>query len=444
VSSREKKLTDRVECIIYWLGSYRKPLYGLFSIFAATIHNRYISNHVIAKSCICWKICNISSKDILVLIQMLFSITSSLLVSTIVLYITKSPIAMYTSYILYQLFWFIIRYDYLTGTESLNTSLMIISSYFLTIFFLHKSPKYALFAGLFLLGCYLLRPISIILYPIWILALMYQNQYTQNVPIIFSNMPSFIKELTRRYKNMTNKIAISFILIPFLYITIESIALTISNKKLTVISRSIFYGGEDQVEHGSLFLFSSAYGDNWTWFYHSSYHIPKRAYVSKYNDSTEKIITLFYKNLQHIKAIEIFNDWRNAIKSEKPILYYGTRYLYLTFNFFISHPLEQLYYARAALCDPIYTITYILSALLWTFSLGIGFIASIYYLISWRKHLLLATFSLSAHAAWVSYVALSSIQSRYMLFALPFFFILSITFVHQLCCRKSPNPTSSF
>lgn len=439
----KKKLTERVECIIYWLSSYRKPLYGLLSKISAIIYDTYSQNCIITKNCQYWKTHNITSKDILILIQILFSILSSLLVAIIVFYITKSQITMYVSYILYQLLWFVIRYDYLTGTESLNTSLMIIASYFLTKTFLYRSPKYALLAGLFLLGCYLLRPLSIVLYPIWIIALIYQSQYFQNAPINSSIMPSFIKELAYRYKSMTTKIILSFMLISFLYITIESVALTISNGKLTLISRNTFYGGEEQVEYGSLFLFSSAYGDNWTWFYHSSYHIPKRAYVSKYNDSTEKIIIDFYKKLQHRKVIEVFNDWRNTIKSEKPILHYGTRYLYLALNFFISHPLEQLYYARAALCEPIYAITYILSAFLWTFSLGIGFIASIYYLIYWRKHLLLATFSLSAHAAWASYVALSSIQSRYMLFALPFFFILSVTFVHQLCCRKSPTVTSS-
>lgn len=350
----------------------------------------------------------------LIAIQLLVSATSSIVFGVIVKNISNTGyITLWLSSFLHASFPFISRYDSILGTESLYQSFIIFS-----VWSLYKAQKghalWSLFSGVLLLQAILIRPIAILLLLIYPLAFFRRSDRIHTVALFFSPF-----------------IAFESFWLPCKYYHF---------KKIIPLTNAIIYPWADDYEWKNVNDFLTSFGDNYYWYYYSAYSLPQRAYTKEFGlaaaDSLYQWEKLFYLNsdnkdiLAHYetKIVLHLRRWRQAIRNEKPFLYYFFRIFYSTANFLTGHLQESFFYTSPLKAGKIYTAIYLYSALLWISWIGMGLVGSIYYLWKWKKYPFEAILSLSAHYAWSSYVGLGGIESRYFVFPLIFFGLIGLRF----------------
>lgn len=320
------------------------------------------------------------------------------------------------SALLYVIFPFVLRYVYTPGSESMNYSFLTL---FLWAFWRseRKHLGWLLLSGVLLTEAILIRPITIAVLPFAVGVLLLRGRL-------------FIRPII-------------YLLAPFLVFQIYwQICNYINHKKFHILSPTMYVSNIEHTEWGSVGFLLGSFGDNYYWFYNPRYKFPKRAFTSQFGPQAEKEIAEYYRKYFAGEVSEDFpagysNVWRRSIRKEKPFLYHVGSRFYAVLNFFTSHLQESFYYTRPMRAGWAYIVVYGFSGLLWVFFVGIGLLGSVYYVLKWRRRWFLAFLSVSSAAAWGSYVFLLQIQSRYFLFPMTFFVILSIVFVWERLLGRS-------
>ncbi|MEN2993557.1 MAG: hypothetical protein ABDH91_08415 [Bacteroidia bacterium] len=353
-------------------------------------------------------------------LQLLLGALAAVIFGDLIRLITGCSLWIVPASLMWSSFPFIARYEFIVGSEGFYPSFLILS-----LWALAKSQWQNRFwitlSGLFILEAMLLRPITAPLFALYTLPFILQRNW------------HFV-----------------YLWLPF--IAFETFWLTCTHKvhrKAFLTTKSIFYyenPDEAYDEWWRIQAFMGAFGDNYYWFYYPTYKLPRRAYTSAFNPDTEAQLLILLRRFYSLHEGEAeyqfsqrLREWERSIKREKPLLYHFTSRLYATANFLASHWIESFFYTDAQKAGLVYRRIYGYSVGLWVVVVGLGFLLTPFVLYRARSQPLFLTAALSAHYAWLSYVLLRAIQSRYFLFSLVFFLVLVVGWVGYWVCRRAPS-----
>lgn len=357
--------------------------------------------------------CRRVARDAFILVQIVIGAIASVLLGDLVGRLTKSKFMMIIASISYAFFPFVVRYEFILGSEGMYAS-FIIFYVFLLYVSSFRPNLYLLLSSISLLLALLYRPITILFYP--------------------ATLAAFIIVKTNSFKNSL------IFLTPFLIFEAFWLPCNlIRNHSLSPVSSRLYGEGIETSEWGRVNFLLSSYGDNYYWFYYSKYSFPKRSFTTKFDstraDSVKSLIQKFYQGSERVtegEVVRILIEWEYSIKREKPFLYFVSSRIYSFWNFITSHIQEHLFYTPITEGGHWYFALYMYSMIMWIFTVFIGGIACIYYLWNFRQNIFYALLSLNALLGIASYTYLKQIQSRYLLISIPLLLILACAFTYGL------------
>ncbi|MCS7152943.1 MAG: hypothetical protein NZ989_03245 [Bacteroidia bacterium] len=394
-----KQRNFRNSCCLLNLCEYRLPGFG---VIYSIIRSFYTSS--------------VEAWDMLIWIQVILGAAASVLFGELVGRLTGKKLMICVGSISYAFFPYVVRYEFILGSEGMYHSFIIFYAFFLYLSSLR--PNFYLFISSFsLLLAFLFRPITILFY-----------------------LPTFGAFLVER-RDFYKKSLILFL--PFLAFEAFWIPCNfIRNKSIYPFSSTLYLRGIGESEWGRVNFLLSSYGDNYYWFYYSNYTFPKRSFTSKFDsvraDSVKAIVQKFYRGSGEVTekdVVRLLLEWEQSIKEEKPLLYHLYSRIYAVWNFITSHLQEHLLYTPITEGSTWYFILYVYSMMIWIFAVFVGGIACIYYLWKFRQNIFYAVLSLNALLGIASYSYLKQIQSRYLLISIPLLLTVAFVFTYDLYRR---------
>lgn len=269
--------------------------------------------------------------NFLVFTQVFLSAVSVYVLGLISLNIFEKKSFFLLTYFLYLVSTYVSLTDHFLLTESLCTSGLIFSIYFLL-----KGGRNYFWSGLFLTWVIFLRPVF---FPLLFLHGFY---------IILSSKVNQVKLKTSLLKNMFF-LFISFILIDGAWIARNYVKYS----KISPLTKTIYYPGISDSYKGAVIRFLNSYGGSIVFWLHSSdvtffiplrdgtkkeIYLPNNIYTNVFNSDSlflvknmiisieSKSTPTLEKQLLENEVISKLDRYSNSIKNEKPFLYYiGSR-----------------------------------------------------------------------------------------------------------------------
>lgn len=376
--------------------------------------------------------------DSLVIIQLLLSSLSVYLLAKIAFLIFQQAIFFYATFVLYAISIFVSYYDNILLTESLCTSSLICSVYFLIK--LHRSNTDYILSGLFITWSIFLRPV----YAPLILAFLLFVLVTVR------------SKLKKNSGSFNWKYSLLFIT-PFLILDgLWTLRNYEKYKRIYPLTKSFHYSSTEDSYLVSLFNFVKAYGGSIVWWNPGSditfflqddfarykkieVMPPAYIYTSKFNyDSLFTIkqmiaelkssdVTVEKKTLLN-KSIKIkLETYTNSIRREKPILYYFTSRLRLLKTFLIHSGTSNLFNKSRNELTKIELLLKVFYSLLYLFVILFGLIGCALLLLKGFSNVL---FLFLSSVGWYCALAIPFLlkfdEYRYFVPGYPFFLISGI------------------
>ncbi|MEN3040678.1 MAG: glycosyltransferase family 39 protein [Bacteroidia bacterium] len=359
------------------------------------------------------------AREWLVILQILLAAVAAALFGDLISNLTQKEVLRIPTTLVYASLPFVVRYEYVLGSEGIYHSFLTFSIWTLYKSYL-RNNKMLILSGVFLTMAYNIRPLTIVMFPAFLLYIL----------LISIDSP---------WKKVTSFLS-SLILFESIWIPINYFVY----RKPYITLKYHFAPGIDSTEWWRISELLRSVGDNYYWFYYSSYKLPQRAYTSDFGPREEKHLVALLKgyyadSIPEIAVVRYALAWEQSIKREKPFLYYILSRFYSTMNFLTSHLQEHVVYTPFWRVGGIHAIIYLYSMVIWSVVIGGGLILSLYYLLKWRDYPFMAFLGLSGNIGWAAYAALGLIQSRYILMGLVFLMALVTAAIGRIKSDISPN-----
>ncbi|MCS7162383.1 MAG: hypothetical protein NZ958_03525 [Bacteroidia bacterium] len=388
--------SGELSCLQHICAYYRTPGYGIWGLAYLPLAR--------------W----LSIQEVLILLQLFLGGLAALAFGDTVERLTGNPRLFWLGALSYGSFPFIVRYEFVMGSEGLFHSFLTGALWA----FARSggvSHRWLVLAGLLLTEAILIRPIGVALLPVVVGWVAWASRSVSRVLLTLA--PLLVFEVF------------------WLPCTWRAYG------RPTPLQPTIWTPGIDSTEWRRTFEWLDAFGEMPVHFFYSRYKLPERAYTTAFGPSAEKTLIALRHTLARgdssaiLPIARLTGAWRTSLRQEKPFLYFGLRFLYLTWHFFTCHWAEQLIYTPIWTTG-IYGLLYGYSALLWGFWVIGGLIGSGFYLWRWRQAPFLAAVALGAHLAWLGHLWAGTLQSRYFLFPLIPFGLLAFCWTERTFGRE--------
>ncbi|MES2838460.1 MAG: hypothetical protein V4667_13110 [Bacteroidota bacterium] len=398
---------------------YRMPGYGVF----------YLPLY--------WLFSKAIALNILIILQLFFSIISTYFLAKLALKIFKSLSVFYLTFLLYTINTHVDLYLDILLTESLATSFLIIAFYLFLNFTETKNYLHLFISGLALTEVIFLRPIF--------------------SPLLFLFLLVLIVHLFR--DKLRNKLMITLLFLSS-FIIIDStwiIRNYIVHKKVAPLTTSVYY---PSIENGIILPianFIQSFGGNSIWWetgaeirwfgfgdnvefgkgVDRNTKLPTDIYTSQFN--LDSLISIRTKVISVLKDTTLtieqnktltqeirtsFNNFTQSIKSEKPYLYYIKSPLLITKNFFIHSGTQNLFFKSSAELNKFEYLVKVFYSLLYIITLFIGFVG-VFLLIkkSFKINNITILTGIIVYSALIHPIFLRAAEPRYFVPTWPFLII---------------------
>lgn len=413
---------DPIESIINkgeYQPDYRMPGYGVF----------YLPLY--------WLFSKATALNILICLQLIFSVVSVYFLAKIALKVFKSNTLFYVTIIIAAVSTYIDLYITFILTESFTTSFLIFAVYSYIKFTENNKSNYLLLCGLLLTEVVFLRPVFL--------------------PILFLFVIVLIVHLNKS-KSISKLKTIGLFLLPFLLI--DSAWLIRNYKhhhKIAPLTTSFYYPGLENGVFLPVSQFLQSWGGSFVWWdtgaeirwfgfgesiefgkgVERKTSLPSYIYTSQFNEDSllivrSKVLIILNDTTKTNEEKRILTDEVKAsldkftisVKKEKPFVHYIKAPLLFLKTFFVHSGTYNLFAKSAAELNKVEYLTKIFYSLLYIFTLLFGFLGA---LLLFKKSMSFNAITLLvgiiAFTSLVHPVILRLTESRYIIPAWPFIII---------------------